>query len=428
MNENTELFGELLKEIELPRFVKVKRVMPDEHISDIPAAVSSQLKRIGVLNKVKPGDTVCVTVGSRDVANIFHIIKAIVDELLTVGARPFIIPAMGSHGGATAEGQREIVNGWGITEETVGVPIRATMETELVGKTASGLPVYMDKYAAEADWIIPVGRIKPHTDFHGEIESGVMKMITIGMGKQHGASICHTQGFKKMSENVRAIANVALEKKPFLCGIGVVENAFHHTYLIEAILPEEIGSREPQLLELARSLMPAFPFEKADFLMVDEIGKNISGPGMDPNVVGRSGIIGRWKPDFDAIMVRDITEESHHNGNGLGVADVTTMRAYEKFSFDVTYPNSITAIDPFGVKIPVVMPNDYLAMKYALRVCAPTLEGAPRGIWIHNTLCMEEYYITEGLLPEAEKVENMEILTEPAALEFDSEGNLISRF
>lgn len=426
MSENTRLFDELLSEIKIPRFVKVRCTMPDDHLQDIPKAVSEQLHSIGVLGKVKPGDTVCITVGSRDVANIFLIIKTLVDELLSVGANPFIIPAMGSHGGATAEGQRDIVYGWGIREDTVGVPIKATMDTVLIGKAENGLPVYMDKFAAEADWIIPVGRVKPHTDFHGEIESGIMKMITIGMGKQHGASICHTQGFKKMSANVRAIANAALREKPFLCGIGIVENAFHHTYLIEAVLPENIDSREPQLLELARTLMPAFPFEKADFLVVDEIGKNISGPGMDPNVIGRSGIIGRWKPDFDAIMVRDITDESHHNGNGLGVADVTTRRAYDKFDFDVTYPNSITAIDPFGVKVPVVMPNDCLALKYALRVCAPTMNGEPKGIWIHNTLCMEEYCITEGLLEEARKVANMEILTEPAEMEFDSDGNLIS--
>lgn len=424
MSNSVELFGQLLKDIEIPRFVRVRRAMADVHIDSPRAEVLSQLERTKLLSALKPGDRVCLTVGSREVANIFEIVKAFVDAIKAAGAEPFIIPAMGSHGGATAQGQREIVNGWGITEETVGAPILASMDTVLLGTTENGLPVYMDKYAAEADWIIPIGRIKPHTDFHGEIESGVMKMITIGMGKQQGASICHTQGFKKMSENVREIANYALSKKNFLFGVGIIENAHHKTYKIALIPAGEINAREPELLKEARSLMPSFPFEKADALIVDEIGKNISGPGMDPNVIGRSGIIGRWRPDFDAIVVRDITEESHHNGNGLGVADVTTQRAYEKFSFEVTYPNSITAIDPFGVKIPVVMPNDELAIKYALRVCAPTLSGEPKMIWIHNTLCMEEYYISEALLEQAKAVPDMEIISEPFSIAFDGDGNI----
>jgi len=283
----------------------------------------------------------------------------------------------------------------------------------------------MDRYAAEADKILLMARIKPHTDFRGSVESGLMKMIAIGMGKQQGASLCHSRGFLKMSESIQEIAEIALKKLPFLCGIGIVENAVHRTFKIEVIPPDKIKIREPELLQEARGLVPKLPFHKADILVVDEIGKNICGPGMDPNVIGRSGIIGRWEPDFDAVMIRDITDESHHNGYGLGNADVTTQRAFEKFSFEETYPNSLTCGDPAGVKIPVVMPNDRLALKYALCICAATLPPHPRIVWIKNTLSVEQFYISEGMLEDAKKTPDLQVEPNLLTPAWDKTGNLI---
>jgi len=419
------IFYDLMKDIEIPRFVRVTYEMTQGSLDDPYSEVIRQFKDGGLTAKIRPGDRVCITVGSREISKIYEITKAIVDSVKGAGGIPFIIPAMGSHGGATAEGQRQIVEGWGITEERIGAPIESSMETVKVGTTDSGLDVHIDKCAANADWIIVAGRIKPHTDFRGEVESGLMKMITIGMGKQRGASICHTRGFPLMSRNVRDMANVAIARLPFLCGVGILENAAHRTYKIEVVPAEKIDEREPELLLEAKALMPRIPFKKAHTLIVDEIGKNISGPGMDPNIVGRSGIIGRWEPNFDAIMIRDITDESHHNGNGLGVADVTTRRAFDKFSFEMTYPNSITCIDPVGIKIPMVMPNDKLALKYALRVCDPSLENGekPKVVWIHNTLSMGSFLISESLIDDARKADELTIVSSAMEIQYDGEDN-----
>ena len=340
------IFDQLLADNQIPIFVRVCHEMDHSHIDDIEGAVAQAMRREGTLDRIKPGDSVCITAGSRDVANIARIIRAICDQVKSVGAHPFIIPAMGSHAGAKAEGQRGIIEGYGVTEEAMGAPIRASMDTEVIAHSRSGLEIHLDKFANAADFLIPVGRIKAHTDFRGEVESGICKMLVIGMGKQHGAYQCHKLGFKSMAANVKEFAGAIIEKKPNMFAIGLIENAYHQTCRIEAIPAGRILEEEPPLLEYAKSRMAKVPFDQADILFVDETGKHISGAGMDPNVTGRSPVLGISRPFFQRIAVFDLTDKSHGNFGGLGSADVTTQRLYRKIDFEQTYPNGITAAEP----------------------------------------------------------------------------------
>ncbi|WP_432965646.1 lactate racemase domain-containing protein [Treponema sp. OMZ 840] len=421
-----QFYEDLLSAVSIPRFVKVHQRMEDTHVENPYTATVEAIHKCENFPKIKQGDSVCIACGSREIAHLKEIVRAAVDTVKAMGGNPFLIPAMGSHGGATAEGQKEILLTYKLTEHEVGAPIRSSMETVEIGKTAEGLAVRIDKYAAAADLIILAARIKPHTDFRGPVESGIMKMISIGMGKQYGASICHSLGFPRMSQNVTDIANVVIAAFPKITGIGIIENAYHHTHSITVLSGSRISEKEPHLLEKAKSLMPKIPFEKCDALFVNEIGKNISGPGMDPNITGRSAFMGRSAPDFDGIAVFNLTEESHHNANGIGNADVTTERVYRNFDMRSTYANSITCMDPFSVKIPVVMPNDKLAMKYALGIAykADPIHGQ-KVVWIRNTLSMDSYMISEGLLDSAQKIKNLKIMSEPQEVPFDSNGNII---
>ena len=421
-----EVFDRLLADNQIPRFVRVHHEMNAQHIEDLRAAVHHALQRKGTLDCIRPGQSVCLTAGSRDVANIAEILRALCDELKAVGAKPFIIPAMGSHAGANAEGQLGILAGYGITEETMDVPIHSSMETEVIGYSKSGLEIHIDKYANAADYIIPVGRIKAHTDFRGPIESGMCKMMVIGMGKQHGAYQCHKLGFKTMAANVMEFADVIRRAKPNLFCVGLIENAYHQTCRIEAVPNDRILEEEPGLLEYAKSRMARIPFEEADILFVDEVGKDISGAGMDPNVTGRSPILGVSKPFFQRIAVFDLTDKSHGNFGGLGSADVTTQRLYRKIDFVQTYPNGITAADPVAVKIPVVMPSDRTAMQFALRTATDCdWEKGPRIVWLKNTLSLSDFYISEALVEAAGKIPNLTIGGEPFEIVFDEEGGIV---
>ena len=351
------IFDQLLADNQIPKFVRVRHEMDHSHIDDIEGAVAQAMRREGTLDRIKPGDSVCITAGSRDVANIARIIRAICDQVKSVGAHPFIIPAMGSHAGAKAEGQRGIIEGYGVTEEAMGAPIRASMDTEVIAHSKSGLEIHLDKFANAADFLIPVGRIKAHTDFRGEVESGICKMLVIGMGKQHGAYQCHKLGFKSMAANVKEFAGAIIEKKPNMFAIGLIENAYHQTCRIEAIPAGRILEEEPPLLEYAKSRMAKVPFDQADILFVDETGKDISGAGMDPNVTGRSPVLGISRPFFQRIAVFDLTDKSHGNFGGLGSADVTTQRLYRKIDFEQTYPNGITAAEPLAVRLRKAWPD-----------------------------------------------------------------------
>jgi hypothetical protein len=393
----------MLGKAAVPHFFHTEFDICSEALPDAAQGVREALRREGTLDRIKPGMRVAVTAGSREINHIGAITRTVVDELKRAGAQPFLFPAMGSHGGATAQGQRDILAEYGITEETMGVPIISSMDTVEAGRTPGGHPVHVGKAAFEADAIIPVGRVKPHPEFRGSFESGIMKMLAIGAGKQHGANICHQLGMNRMSENILAFGRVLIEKCNVPFGVGIIENATHGTYSITAVPGERIEAEEPQLLDKARSLVPVIPFEKVDVIVCEEMGKDISGTGMDSNVIGRSISLGVSRPYAERIGIFDLTEKSHGNFNGVGLGDAISRRLFDKMSFSATYPNTITGCEPFAVKIPPVMDTDRLCMYFCLETCvrADSPEGI-RVVWIKNTLSVQAFYISEALRREAQ--------------------------
>ena len=415
----------LLDPIPIPRLVKVRQSFERPQVADVAAELVAKLRAGGALARVKAGDRVAITAGSRGITGLPLVLKTIASEIRKAGGEPFLFPAMGSHGGATAEGQRDMLAGMGITEDTVGALIRASMETVEIGVSANGFPVHLDRFAAEADGIIVVNRIKPHVAFRGPCESGLMKMIVIGMGKQKGADTCHELGFGTMAENLQSMGRVTLAKANILCGVALLENAYHETARVEVIARDEIPVREPALLEEAWRLYPKLYFERLDVLIIDEIGKDISGTGFDTNVVGRyhtpyvSG-----GPTITRIACLDITERSHGNANGLGILDFTTRRAFDKFDFDNTYPNSLTSTVPTSVKIPMVLKSDRQAIQAAIKTCNILKKAEVRLARIRNTVALDEIAVSENLLGEVRSNARLAVAGEPFTLGFDANGNL----
>lgn len=421
------IFEKLFAKTEIPELYPVEYALPRGTIlrDQIETLILDDLTKKNLSSRIKPGMSIAITGGSREITNIDQIIKTVVDFVKSCGAEPFIFPAMGSHGGATAEGQLEVLAGYNITEETMGCPIKSSMETVRISTTSNGLPVHIDKYANEADGIIPIGRIKAHTDFHGKYESGLMKMLTIGLGKQFGANLCHSLGMSNMPSNISAYAGEVLRLKNVLFGVGIIEDAFHATYKIAVVPGDRIQQDEPALLLEAKSLVPCIPFEKIDVLVLDEIGKDISGAGMDPNVTGRSQALGISQPYVERIAVLDLTDKSHNNGSGIGGADVTTRRFYDKFNMEITYPNCITSHDLNGMKIPAVMPNDKLAVKLAIDTCIDNDASIGcRLVWMKNTLHLDRFYVTKALLSDVEKHPLLKVVGEPFQMEFNADGNV----
>ena len=418
----------LLDPIPVPRMVRVRQRFDRPVVRDPEAELVSGLRAKGVLAGLKKGMSIAVTVGSRGITNQPLLVKTLVRELKAAGAEPFIIPAMCSHGGATAAGQRSMLEGMGFTEKEMGAPIRDTMDTVVIGESANGLPVYIDRYASEADGIVIINRIKPHVAFRGPYESGLRKMLAIGLGKQKGADICHELGFGRMAENIPALGRVTLASGRILFAVGTLENAYHETSRIEVLRAGEVESREPFLQEEAKRLSPKLHLDELDVLVIDEIGKDISGTGFDTNVVGRyhtpyiSG-----GPSITRILVLDITDVSHGNANGLGIVDFTTRRAYEKFDFENTYPNSLTSTVPASVKLPMVLKSDRQAMQAAIKTCNIPDKTTVRMARIKNTVILGEIEVSENLLDEVRANPYMEIDTRsaPAELPFDGEGNIL---
>jgi hypothetical protein len=415
----------LLDPIPIPRLVKVRQSFERPQVADVAGELVAKLRAGGTLARVKAGDRVAITAGSRGITGLPLVLKTIASEIRAAGGEPFVFPAMGSHGGATAEGQRDMLAGMGITEETVGAPIRASMETVEIGVSSNGFPVHLDRFAAEADGIVVVNRIKPHVAFRGPCESGLMKMIVIGMGKQKGADTCHELGFGTMAENLQTMGRVTLAKAKVLCGVALLENAYHETARVEVLSGDEIPVREPALLEEAWRLYPRLYFDRLDVLIIDEIGKDISGTGFDTNVVGRyhtpyvSG-----GPTITRIACLDITARSHGNANGLGILDFTTRRAFDKFDFDNTYPNSLTSTVPTSVKIPMVLKSDRQAIQAAIKTCNILKKAEVRLARIRNTVALDEIAVSENLLAEVRANARLAVAGEPFALGFDANGNL----
>ncbi len=419
----------LCEEIRLPRMALVEQKFDDTHLSEteIREAIRQEMSRPVIREQIKPGQRIAITAGSRGVANVRLITQTIVDFVKEQGATPFVFPAMGSHGGATAEGQLGVLERFGITEEFLGCPILASMETVDVGVTPSGLPVFMDKYASEADAVIVAGRIKPHTAFRGKYESGLLKMSVIGMGKQHGAESIHEQGFLKMAQNLAEAGELVLNKVNIICGVGTIENAFDDTYKVVALTPEEILLEEPTLLDEAKSLMGRILFDDIDLLIVDEIGKDISGDGMDPNVTGRFPVpeAASGGPKIQRVIIRDITDRTHGNFNGLGAADIITRRCFDRLDVDETYPNGVTSTVLGVMHIPVVVRREETAFKMAIKTCNWIDKENPRIVRIRNTAELEEIWISEALLGEARANPQLTVKGEPEYMRFAEDGSLV---
>jgi len=395
---------------------------------DVPATIRPQLDRLAV----RPGQRIGVAAGSRGIAHLSEIVFEVVDFLRRAGARPFIIPAMGSHGGATAEGQTEILAGYGVSETKLGVPVRASMEVRQVGQTPEGAAVFSSVEALEADGLVVINRVKPHTDFTGELGSGVMKMMAIGLGKHTGAASLHASASRHGHEKVLLHASrVALAALPVIGGIALVENQRHETARLEVLRPSEIERREKELLVEARRLMPLLPFDDVDLLIVDFLGKNISGAGMDPNVIGRwvQGYTSalsemKTKPVVRRLFVRDLTPESHGNAIGLGMADFTSSRLARAMDGRATFINALTALTQQCAKVPVHFESDRETIERALATIPLDAGVAPRVMQIRDTLNLETTRLSEAYRAEIEARADLQILGPAAPMEFDGQGKL----
>lgn len=419
--------NDIIKDIPLPNMVKIRQEFDRTRLENVAAEVRKSLERREILGNLRPGMTVAVAVGSRGISNHALIVRETVRFLRDHGARPFIVSSMGSHGGATAEGQRAILEGYGIREEYCGCPVKAGTDCALIGYTGDGSPVYIDRYAAEADGIVLVNRIKPHTAFRGPYESGLMKMMAIGLGKQKGAETCHAAGFENMAENIPRFAAAVLKNCNILAGIAMLENAYDETREVIALAADEIPEQEPELLERAKRYMPRILVDHVDLLVVGQIGKNFSGDGMDPNIAGTFATkCASGGLNTKRVAVLDISDESHGNGVGFGMADVSTRRAYEKFDFEMSYPNALTCLVSQVVKVPMIFDSDQLCLKAGIKLCAGIEHRNARVVYIHNTLKLGEIYISANLVPQAEAVEGITVAGEERPMEFDGNGNLIS--
>ncbi len=411
----------------IPRVIKVKQLYDKEHIEKIEEYVRNELVSANI--SFRNGSRIAIAVGSRGISNIHRIVKAASDWVKHMGGEPFIVPAMGSHGGATAQGQREVLESYGITEEYVGAPVLSSMQVVELNQGGLTNKVYMDKYAYEADGTIVINRIKVHTDFHGTTESGLMKMCVIGLGKHKQALEMHKYGVYGLRELIPITARQVLKEGNIIMGIGIVENAYDQTLKIKAVKPEAMEQEEIQLLDISRKNMPGIPVGKLDVLIVDEMGKDISGVGIDSNIIGRLKIkneIDPGNPEITNIVVTDLTEASHGNALGMGLADFVTRRLYEKIDFQSTYENVLTSTFIERGKLPIVAETDRLAVEYALRTCGPIRNNMAKLIRIKNTLHLDEMYVSEAALKELEGKAEIEAVGDYVDL-FDK-NNLLVEF
>ena len=411
--------------------VEARQVFDQPRLDDYVTEIKRQLNSKGLAKKVKKGQRIAITAGSRGIANIPEILRTVVEEVKAVGGEPFLIPAMGSHGGATAQGQVETLRTLGITEESVCAPIVSSMEVDKIGEI-KGTPVYVDRNALRADGIIVVSRVKPHTDFKGDIESGIMKMMAIGLGKQKGAEMIHHNLYEGYHTLLPAAARLIMEKAPILIGLVLLENAYHETCKVVALEPKEFEAAELKLLKEAKALLPRLPFKELDVLVVEEIGKNISGVGMDTNVTGRFWMPGESDPNaakIDKIVVLDLSPETHGNAIGIGLADLTTRRVFDKIDYPSTYVNCLTQGTCATGKVPIWLPNDRDAIDTALRVIGPIDREKARMMVIKNTQELEHFWISESLAEAVKKDKRLarliELLGEPREVQFDVLGTLI---
>jgi hypothetical protein len=413
-----------------PRFVRIRQRFDTPRLADVAAGVRKELVRLHLEDRIGQGETVAVTAGSRGIANIALITRTVVEHLQGLGAVPFIVPAMGSHGGGTAEGQAKILADYGITAATMGCDVRSSMETVVVDRTPQGIPVHFDRHASQADHVLVVGRVKPHTGFVGAVESGLHKMMLIGLGKHEGAKIYHRAiaNFSFM-EIITAVAASVIQKCKVVAGLAILENAYDETALVEAVLPDQFLTREPELLKLAADWLPRLPFTECDLLIVDRIGKNISGTGMDTNVVGRKfndhAATDRDRVRCRRIFVRGLTTETHGNATGLGMAEFTNQRTLDAVDRRITAINCITGLHPTAAMLPIAFDTDREVVTAALQTVGLVEPPQSKVMQIADTLHLAECLVSEAYWPELAQRSDLEPMSDPQPMAFNDQGQLL---
>ncbi len=414
--------SKLLESYQIPKVIKVRQFFDGEELREAGRELTRQLtlKKVAI----RTGDRIAVTAGSRGIDQYIPLLRALVDFVKSKGGKPFLVPAMGSHGGATSRGQTEVLRGYGITEESIGAPIVSSMEVVCLGETEKGLGVYIDKNAYEADGIILFNRVKPHTSFRGKYESGLIKMLAIGLAKQKGAEATHFLRYENMAENIVAVSTIALDRLNIVCGVSTVENGYSHLARLYVSHKDEILSTEPQYLETAWSKMPRIALDEIDILIVGEIGKEISGTGMDTNIVGRfhTNAAGGG-PRTVKLGVLDVTDKSEGNANGMGLADFMPRRMYDKVDFETTYLNTLTSTEPASSRMPMVLDDDRRVLQACVKLCGRVSAEEIRMVIIKNTKQIDVVYMSKAAVDAA--VLPIETEGDYLDVKFDGTGRLL---
>lgn len=411
-----------------PKIIKIKQNFDSYKVKDINFVITQEMLKKNIKAKIKPGMSIAVGVGSRGIANLLEIVKDVIDVIKGCGANPFIIPAMGSHGGATEEGQKEILASYGITENNLGVPIKSNMEVVEIAKYKGKVPIYFDKNACGVNGVIPINRVKIHTDWRGEVESGLLKMLVIGFGKHKGATEIHSLGMENFHKIIPEVGSVIINKVPVIFGVACIEDAYGQTAEIRILIPEEFYSQEKDMLKRSKEIMAKINIPQIDVLVIDEIGKDISGDGLDPNIIGR--FRGKQKnvienPDVKQIVVLKLSKRTHGNAIGMGYADIITKELFDSIDFKPTYTNSITTGDLFEVKIPLIANSDKEAIGLSLNIIKKNASNV-RLVRIKNTLKLDEIIISEAIFKEIENKEFFKIGRNIVRkMRFDEDGRLI---
>ena len=406
----------------IPKVAKVRQTFNNDLLEDVEGTLLRGLEE--TCAPIKPGARIAITCGSRGIDQYALLIKTVVSFVKSKGGQPILIPSMGSHGGATAEGQEEVLRRYGITAESVGAPVVSSMEVCEIGRTEKGLPVYIDKNACEADGIILVNRVKPHTSFRGRHESGLLKMLAIGLAKQKGAEMTHFLRFENMAENIIAVGTIGIQKLNILCGVCTIENGYNHVAELHVLRKEEILEKEPGYLEAAWKRMPRIALDTIDLLIVNEIGKEISGTGMDTNIIGRFHTqAASGGPDTIKLGVLNVTEKSEGNANGMGLADFMPKHMYDQVDFDATYVNTLTSTEPNSSRMPMVLANDKEVFQAGIKVSGQINEDDVRLVIIRSTKYLDEVYMSEAAVKAA--VMPIEVVSDYEEVPFDENGNLL---
>jgi len=389
----------------LPKMYRVRQKFDNSCLENVAGTVRAQLARPEIVSLVKPGARVAVGVGSRGIRDLYPVVETTVACLKELGAQPFIVSAMGSHGGGTEEGQREVLAGYGITEERLGVPVVTTVDTVQLGCCANGRPVWFDRAAFQADLIVPINRVKLHTDFVGPLQSGLCKMLVIGLGNHRGCSAVHEEDPEHFAEIIEETASIILEKAPVGFGVAILENAYDRTYALEAVPASDLIRREKELVQIARANMPCILLPEADVIVCKEIGKDVSGAGFDPNILGRSSVLKTFVlhiPKYQRLVLTDVTEASHGNGIGVGLFDVITKKVASQLDLEAMYANAIACNCLVDASVPCTVEDEETAVRVALKCCRNIDRDNPKIIRIQNTLHLEYIEVSEALLPDVE--------------------------